>query len=64
VAPGLSKDAVTAIGLGHEVERLPEFDALVQQQLRPLMTIVVGGAVRDQQMALQAGGEIDGRALG
>jgi hypothetical protein len=47
------KDAVSAIGIGHEVERLPQGDQLVDQQLRPLvMNIVVARAVHNQQMAL------------
>lgn len=45
------KDAVGAVGIGHEVERFPEFDKFVHQQLRPLvMDVVVAGAMHNQQM--------------
>lgn len=47
------KDAVRAIGIGHEVERFPEFDELIHQQLRALVVnVVIAGAVHNQQMAL------------
>src|SRR5215813_3583337 len=58
------KDAVSAVGIGHEVERFPEFDEFVHQQLRPLVVnVVVAGAVHNQQMALQSCCEIDCRTL-
>ena len=47
------RDAVSAIGINHEVKRFPEFDQFVHQQLRPLLVnVVVAGAVHNQQMAL------------
>src|SRR5206468_8186643 len=55
-------DAMRAIGICHEVERLVERDQAVHQPFRALvMHVVVAGAMHDQQASLEPLGLIDRR---
>src|SRR5450759_3008399 len=59
-----STDAVPPVWILHEAELFVEIDEPVEQSMRPLeVDVVVAGAVDDQQLALQAFGEVDRRSI-